>query len=667
MANFPTESDDTITGTPGDDIISALGGDDQVDGLGGNDRLNGDDGSDVLNGDDGDDVLIGGLSNDTLRGGAGNDRFVYVSNDDSTNVARDGVQDFSPGDLLDVSLIDANDLAAGNQDFRFIGSQAFSGTPGEIRVFNFSGPIYQVETDSDGDKASDLEFLVIVSQPGAPTAASFLGAGVTAMATENDDVLNGTAADDLISALGGNDTVNGLAGNDLLGGDAGDDVLHGDAGNDELSGGEGNDILFGGSEGVPTEGSDLLNGGVGNDILVYASNASSENLGRGSEANGGDGTDVLVADFSKFNSKINTQISADETGGFEGQYSDFVDENVSFTSIENFLITGSNFDDQITTGTGDDVIFAGPGNDIVDGGGGKDLLNGESGDNTLIGGAGNDTISAEFGGEDDVNGGEGDDFLFFGAAFTSSDTVDGAAGTDSLGLLGNYNFTFDADDLNGIEKLFLFAGNRVDPMAAPVSYTLTTIDATVGAGGLFVTAASLRTDESLTFNGTAETDGAFDIIGGSGNDVIAGGAQNDLFQGGAGNDQLFGRGGNDTLVGGAGTDLLRGGFGRDIFRFDSVTDSTPEAQDMIADFNRGDDKVDLSGIDANENEGGDQAFAFIGDAAFSGQAGELRSVLDRETGRTRVEGDTDGDGSADFAIQLVVFGEPPLIAADFIL
>jgi Ca2+-binding RTX toxin-like protein len=275
---------------------------------------------------------------------------------------------------------------------------------------------------------------------------------------------------------------------------------------------------------------------------------------------------------------------------------------------------------------------------------------------------------AHRGGDDSVDGGDGDDFLFFGGELTNADTVEGGAGTDTLGLLGDYDLTFDANDLVGIEKLFLLAGNAIEPDGTAVSYNLTTIDANVGAGGLVITAASLREGESLNFNGTAETDGAFRIQGGAGDDTVAGGVKGDYFQGGAGNDQLFGLGGNDVLIGGLGTDLLRGGAGRDTFRFDNFLDADSDfAPDTIADFNKGSDKIDLSRIDANSETPEEDAFTFIGDAAFSGTAGELRSVFDASTGQNRVEGDVGGDGFVDFVILVNVPNPAPLVATDFIL
>lgn len=60
---------------------------------------------------------------------------------------------------------------------------------------------------------------------------------------------------------------------------------------------------------------------------------------------------------------------------------------------------------------------------------------------------------------------------------------------------------------------------------------------------------------------------------------------------------------------------------------------------------------------------GNQAFAFIGVAAFSGVAGQLRAVSN--TTRTLVVGDVNGDRVADFHIQLNTV--VTLVAGDFVL
>ncbi|HEX8447962.1 MAG TPA: M10 family metallopeptidase C-terminal domain-containing protein [Allosphingosinicella sp.] len=95
----------------------------------------------------------------------------------------------------------------------------------------------------------------------------------------------------------------------------------------------------------------------------------------------------------------------------------------------------------------------------------------------------------------------------------------------------------------------------------------------------------------------------------------------------------------------------------------SESDSTASAMDRIVDFAAGSDKIDLSRIDADSAAAGDQAFSWIGSNAFSGSAGQLRAYQDG--GSWFVEGDTDGNGSADFVIMLTVIGGP-LGQSDFL-
>jgi hypothetical protein len=45
--------------------------------------------------------------------------------------------------------------------------------------------------------------------------------------------------------------------------------------------------------------------------------------------------------------------------------------------------------------------------------------------------------------------------------------------------------------------------------------------------------------------------------------------------------------------------------------------------DRILDFTQGQDKIDLSGIDADTAIAADQSFNFVGNTAFSNTAGEL--------------------------------------------
>jgi serralysin len=161
--------------------------------------------------------------------------------------------------------------------------------------------------------------------------------------------------------------------------------------------------------------------------------------------------------------------------------------------------------------------------------------------------------------------------------------------------------------------------------------------------------------------------------GGAGRDTITGnGADNSLsgaagaddIAGGDGDDAIRGGGGRDRIEGGAGQDLLSGGTGNDSFVFATAGDSGAgwAASDRITDFGTGRDVIDLSGIDAVAG-GGDDAFAWIGAAGFSGTAGELRGSV--RGGSFVLEADLDGDGGADLAIRLAGLGA--VAAGDLIL
>ena len=292
-------------------------------------------------------------------------------------------------------------------------------------------------------------------------------------------------------------------------------------------------------------------------------------------------------------------------------------------------------------------------------------IDGDSGNNVLAGTGVRDTFVLHQGGDETISGGGGDDFLYYGETFSNGDRNDGGAGSDTVGLMGAYAMTFDADDLVGIERLALYSGTFLAKQETSFDYSLTTIDANVGKGStLTIAAGSLGAAEDLVFNGMAETDGSFWIQSGAGSDILVGGARQDTLSGGAGNDQLYGMAGNDVLRGGLGADMVRGGLGADFFTYDSAAESAAAGIDRIVDFQKTLDRIDLRKIDAIEGSAADDAFAFIGSANFSGVAGQLR-VLKDENGWL-VQADTNGDAVADFVLQ-VSGSAQPLTAVDFFL
>ena len=149
--------------------------------------------------------------------------------------------------------------------------------------------------------------------------------------------------------------------------------------------------------------------------------------------------------------------------------------------------------------------------------------------------------------------------------------------------------------------------------------------------------------ENLTLTGSGNTSGT----GNSANNVIIGNSGDNILTGKAGADTLTGNGGIDSFV-------FAGGD----------TGSAIGSRDLIADFTPGTDRIDLTGIDANSTVSGSNAFRLLGTSAFDGAAAALRYSYDAGRGVTVLEGDTNGDRAADFAIDLS--GNKTLGQGDFV-
>jgi hypothetical protein len=126
-------------------------------------------GNDTLTGGANGDLIYGGGGADRMVGNGGADIFQYRSTSDSLRASYDRIQFFERGaDRIDLSLIDADTSSAGDQAFRVIGSNGFSGSAGELRVLANSDPsiegAFVIEGDVDGDGVGD--FLIAVSMFG---------------------------------------------------------------------------------------------------------------------------------------------------------------------------------------------------------------------------------------------------------------------------------------------------------------------------------------------------------------------------------------------------------------------------------------------------------------------------------------------------------------------
>jgi Ca2+-binding RTX toxin-like protein len=176
---------------------------------------------------------------------------------------------------------------------------------------------------------------------------------------------------------------------------------------------------------------------------------------------------------------------------------------------------------------------------------------------------------------------------------SAANVLNGKTGADTMsGGLGND--TYYVDNAGDVVKEASASGGT-DKVNATLSFTIC----------VYL--------DKLTLTGTAAIDGTGN---GLANTLTGNGAAN-VLNGLGGADALKGGAGADTLQGGTGRDLLTGGTGNDLFVFHSGDSSaTHTVSDRILDFATG-DKVDLHAIDANTTLANDQAFSFIGSAAFS--------------------------------------------------
>jgi serralysin len=299
------------------------------------------------------------------------------------------------------------------------------------------------------------------------------------------------------------------------------------------------------------------------------------------------------------------------------------------------------------------------------GGNGKDKLTGNSAANVLNGRGGADTMV----------GLRGNDTYYVDHA---SDMVDerGGNGTDSI--RSYIDFDLGGARVRGdVEKLIL-VGEAIRGTGNDLDNTLTG-----NAENNVLNGKSGRdTMVGLAGHDSYYVDNFGDIVderGGSGKDtvrstvsfslasaVVLGSVENLVLVGsaarGTGNDlanSIIGNSENNILTGGGRADALTGRAGSDTFDFNAIAESGvgTSRRDIITDFSQSDrDKIDLSTIDAINGTSSNDAFKFLSGegAGFTGAAGQLRfdQTLKGSERITLIEGDVNGDGIADFQIEL---------------
>lgn len=557
----------------------------------------------------------------------------------------------------------------------------------------------------EGNNAGSMTVSTTVSQPNAPAGIqeqdtlfsieNVIGSNGTEKIVGNSGAnrLEGLGGHDTIFAGGGTDTVLAGSGRDLVDGGLGSDILDGGSGNDTLTlesfngifspavfrhtvdleqgfmsrtsaltvtdafieqerdtlsnfenviGSSRDDRIFG------TSGNNVLEGKFGNDFLEGRGGADTQfgsfTLPAGDTIDGGEGTDtVSYAHLDRFEfmsvsvrSTITLANGTADGSGLVEMASQIAPQFVTLTddtlrNVEN--VFASNISDTINGNSAGNVIDARNGNDLIRAGGGVD---------DVRGGAGSDTI----------DGGSGSDVL---AGGTGVDTLDMSSWNTQFAPLGT---TFTGAEVRLGEASPL----TIVPIDNDFSFA---VDTATLEGTRFGAAVVVEQDTLSGFE---------NVIGTSRADTIGGNSQSNRLEGRDGNDLIKGFGGADVIVGGGGQDTMVGGSGGDVFVFQAETDSTFGARDRIVDFTVGQDRIDLSAIDANTLINGNQAFTFIGTGAFTG-AGQIRAVINGADNVTLLA-NTDGDLIAEMAITVTgsitndLFGGVNILAAsasDFML
>jgi hypothetical protein len=460
-----------------------------------------------------------------------------------------------------------------------------------VAVTLASGALATLNADGTISYDPNGAFNALVSQETADATGAVNTSAVDSFTYELAGGSIGTVSVTITGESSAGDALGGAAGDDDLGGTTDGDFFRLDQGGaDDVDGGEGDDgFFFGGT----FDAADAVDGGDGD----------KDQLGlRGSYSATITGTMLSNIETLGLLSGSDTRFGGDGSDSFAYSLTvqdGVVGEGAKLTVNANALQAGESFtfDGRLET---DGVL-------------------------TFFGGLGAENLT----------GGQGDDGFFYGVGRfdAATDRVDGFSGDDDqFALRGDYSDLVDFGSLTvrNIDTVAVLSASdtRFGGGASGFSYNLRIHDDNLGAGELMtVNGAGLTAIETLTFDGSHETDGSFRFIGGAGADRFTGGDQ------------------TDVIYGGGGADVLYGGLGDDVFAY-RLSDSDSAAPDHIGDFDA-DDWLDLTEIDIVAG-GTREGFHFAAENAFTGQAGE--AILIQSGNDWALQADVDGNGAADFTV-----------------
>lgn len=589
----------------------------------------GTDGNDTIIGSNFGDVIIGGAGNDTLNGydvGTADDDVVPSAGDDDTFIWRVGDgQDFingggegSRGDLFQViGSADVETFRIYTEVEAVARGFALAGEEPEIFVTR------QVAGGPEEVIAQMLEIEEIVINGAGVSGNGSAGGDTYEM--YGDFSVTTSLRPDTITIMGtnGDDTVNITS---LLSSHRIVFKTHG-----------GNDILIG--ELRPQDVIELPNGQTLADYTVETNDDGSTTLtspshsitfsgsaGVGHIVDGDDDVDVDDEETPVDPDPTDPDpTDPDPTNPDDGDDGD--DGVVAVPGVgtdNNDVLVGNEADDYLIGFNGDDVLIGQGGADVIIGGGGNDFLSGLTGADRIWGDAGHDTI---MGGDDAdmIYGGEGDDRVF---ADGGNDFVTAGAGNDVVvGGSGNDRFVAEAGD--GNDSYFgdeMTGGNGADTLQMSTITANVTVDLGTGLQGMG-SASSSQTGTDTLWN-------IENVVTGSGNDRITA---------------------SESI------NVMDGGTGNDTFIFKSIEAANG---DTIIGFETG-DKLDLSNIDADTGDYGNQSFNLTNSAISNIRDLQVSHETRADGDYTVVAGNVSGGVTPEFKISIK--GTHALTENDFVL
>lgn len=561
-----------------------------------NDNLTGNSAINILSGDAGDDTLNGGAGADTLDGGAGIDTASYVDSTVAVNINL-ATNANSGGDAEGDILINIENISASAFNDSLVGDgrdNILNGNAGDDVMEGGAGA-----DTLNGSTGIDTASYVTSSSAVNVNLATNINSGGDAEGDKLSSIENvfGSAFDDVITGSSAANTINANDGNDIVNGGSGADIINGGNGNDTSSYSDSTsavtiNLKTGKNSGGYASGDVLTNienilGSAFNDNLTGDANRNIINGGAGNDViNGGLGADVInggtgldTASYVDSTVAVNVNLATNVNSGGDAEGDELIDiENITGSAFDD-IIYGNELANTISGNAGNDLISGGAGADIVDGGTGSDsftYINSSAAVNinlaTNINSGGDaegdklTSIENIFGSvfadnivgnnaNNIINGNDGNDYIDGGAGV---DTLDGGNGSDFI--IGGTG----ADKING--------GDGID--------TASYVDSAYGV-----------TIDLLNQNNNNGGSAIGDVLTNIEN--ISGSLFADKLTGDDNNNTLKGDAGNDLIRGGKGADTLIGDAGNDQFIFHQG-DSTSVTTDVILDFVKGEDKINLS-------------------------------------------------------------------------